>query len=357
MTEEGTNNDTDTAQLAELARRLQEEQQYHTSNDDDDELARVVYIGPLCDFEGLRHDETKDVSLKQRIGDDGGDFTTMKCVATFVFSASTSDIFGDSIEEDGVEAEDEEENEAAVNSSDDNNGGDNQGGLSFDKIAGTVYITTNQVWFVAESDAKYDLSVGGSCILLHAITTGDGGQDHAEEMEDANDEETMGPSSNDQQQQDGVYLQISNPNNSSVMDVCDSNGNTTSVCELTLIPTRAPTNSQTSNDSTEDQSLLSQTLFRSLCKLVSSHPPIDDDDGDDDDENDDTLMFNAETSMGMGVGMDGMIGLEEDGATDAERNAMLDHLDSILIVRPDLEIKQDADVSGATSGQFDDAAE
>jgi hypothetical protein len=78
-----------------------------------------------------------------------------------------------------------------------------------------------------------------------------------------------------------------------------------------------------------------QAMFNALCKLVSSHP-IEDDEEDERGEyfgQDDLIWAPLTTAF---------------CATEKERQAMLDHLDSILVVNPEFSIQD---------GQFDDAEE
>jgi hypothetical protein len=81
-----------------------------------------------------------------------------------------------------------------------------------------------------------------------------------------------------------------------------------------------------------------QTIFDALCKLVNLHPVVDDDDADESD-----LIWTPAAQA---------FEDDEDGAEGhfaaEERQAMLDRLDSILVVKPEFDI---------TEGQFDDAEE
>ncbi|GAX15756.1 hypothetical protein FisN_3Lh194 [Fistulifera solaris] len=79
-----------------------------------------------------------------------------------------------------------------------------------------------------------------------------------------------------------------------------------------------------------------ERIFAALCKLVSLHPV---DDGEDDDEGfgqDDEMIVRSSTPP---------------PATEQDRESMLEYLDSVLVVPPELEIQEQQ----IASGQFDDA--
>jgi hypothetical protein len=79
-----------------------------------------------------------------------------------------------------------------------------------------------------------------------------------------------------------------------------------------------------------------EMIFAALCKLVSLHPV---DDGEDDDEGfgqDDEMIVRSSTPP---------------PATEQDRESMLEYLDSVLVVPPELEIQEQQ----IASGQFDDA--
>ena len=157
-----------------------------------------------------------------------------------------------------------------------------------DVTTGDVFISSSQVLFACE-DKLSDLAIGATCIIMHAMT---------EEPELS------------------IYLQLQ-----------EDGGET---LEATFTPV---------------DSSLCQNFFSALCKLVSLHPcDVDDDDGDE--------MFGQEEMIwapaSSGTGTDAFPDEEEGGATEEERQAMLDHLDSILVVKPEFEIQE---------GQFEDADE
>jgi hypothetical protein len=180
-------------------------------------------------------------------------------------------------------------------------------------IRGELFVTNTQILFVAAEaeHASFDMAIGGACVVLHAMT---------------------------EDPEHSVYLQLSTSD--------DADGGVT---EVTLIPS-----------SGEDDC---QTLFDALCRLISLHPI----EGDDDD--DDMFHFGAGGMIGAGFGDDafGDYG-EADGsdglvwapptqasaavidgtATSDDREAMLAHLDNLLVVPPGLEEDED-------DGQFDDA--
>lgn len=156
-----------------------------------------------------------------------------------------------------------------------------------DTVTGDVFISSSQILFACE-DKSNDVAIGATCILMHAMT---------EEPELS------------------IYLQLQE------------------VGSETLEATFTPVNSD-----------LCQGFFNALCKLVSLHPcDVDDDEGDE--------MFGQEKMIwapaSKGFGNEAFED-EEGGATEAERQAMLDHLDSILVVKPEYEIQE---------GQFEDADE
>jgi hypothetical protein len=169
----------------------------------------------------------------------------------------------------------------------------------FSNVAGNVYITDAQVLFVAldGSSSEHDMAIGATCIQLHALT---------EEPELA------------------VYLQL---------------GQDEDTTELTLTPLEQ-------NDG--------DIIFKALCKLVSLHPIMDDDDDENqqgDEEFGDDLIWAPSSTTGPRVATafpDDDENLEEGGATEAARAAMLLRLDEMLVVAPEYENQE---------GQFDDAAE
>eukprot|EP00980_Cylindrotheca_fusiformis_P013447 scaffold3437_cov113-Cylindrotheca_fusiformis.AAC.14 len=154
------------------------------------------------------------------------------------------------------------------------------------RIEGEVFVSSSQVLFAAKSSSTDDLAIGATCILMHAMT---------EEPELS------------------IYLQLQEGDEDTI--------------EVTITPI---------------DSNACQTLFNALCKLVSLHP-IDDDDADENDQyfGNDELIW-APSSSHRAFGEDD----EDDGATDEERQAMLDRLDSILVVKPEFDMIE---------GQFDDA--
>ena len=157
-------------------------------------------------------------------------------------------------------------------------------------LEGQIFVTSSQILFVAKEDVDKDWAIGAACIVMHAM---------AEEPELS------------------IYLQL------------QEEGEQSETIEITIIPMNPDT---------------SQSIFDALCKLVSLHPIED-----DDDDNEAGGQFFVQDDfvcapLAFGDGEDE----EERGATEEARQAMLDHLDSLLVVRPDLEIVE---------GQFDDAEE
>lgn len=193
------------------------------------------------------------------------------------------------------------------------------------RVPGQVFVTNTQVLFVATDtdDSDSDLAIGGACVVLHAMT------------------EDPEPS---------VYLQLSSE------DHVDTGG----VTEVTLIPSTA--------NGGGDGDGACQALFDALCKLISLHPI----EGDDEDEEGGGMFGFGGGMIGGGFGDDVYADYGEpadadghgdaDGlvwappaaatggeATPAERQAMLDRLDDMLVVAPGLQVDE--------TGQFDDAPE
>lgn len=180
---------------------------------------------------------------------------------------------------------------------------DSSGDETATACVGELYITVSQVLFSAQGDDFFkDWAIGATCIHLHAMA----------------DEPVQ-----------SIYLQVTGG------DDCEND------LEITLIPLDSES---------------CQSVFDGLCKLVAQHPlQLDDDEGGA------GAGFGA---GGAGFDMEDMIWApsnrfgavipdddeddEEGGASEVERAAMLNRLDSILVVSPDLEIQE---------GQFDDADE
>lgn len=161
-------------------------------------------------------------------------------------------------------------------------------------MSGEVFISSSQILFACE-DASNDVAIGATCILMHAMT---------EEPELS------------------IYLQLQ-----------EGSGET---LEATFTPL---------------DSKMCQDFFNALCKLVSLHPcDIDDDEGDE--------MFGQEemiwapASRGFGTNA---FESEEGGATEEERQAMLDHLDSILVVKAEHEFQEGQFDDAEQDGQYEDA--
>ena len=103
-------------------------------------------------------------------------------------------------------------------------------------------------------------------------------------------------------------------------------------------------------------------LYAAVSTLVSLHPidPHHDTNGMQDDDEDDEhfepedMIWASDIRNDDDDDDDG----DNEGATEEERQAMLDRLDGVLTVPPEYEIKDDAIVlEEATEGQFDDADE
>eukprot|EP00536_Pseudo-nitzschia_multiseries_P003782 jgi/Psemu1/284659/fgenesh1_pg.59_\ len=206
-------------------------------------------------------------------------------------------------------------------------------------IEGDVFVTPSQVLFVARDrdHAGDDLAVGAACIVLHALT---------EDPEPA------------------VYLQLAG--------ACDGDDDDAfAPFEVTLTP------KSTTGDADADEHC--RDLFDALCRLISLHPV----DHDDDDDyyggggggffGGMGLQMGMEAGMGFGGGAigggfgdDWPLDYGESGECDfvwapslggagggtatttEEREAMLDHLDSLLVVAPGLERGEDDDDTMAT---------
>lgn len=172
-----------------------------------------------------------------------------------------------------------------LSSSDDEESDENDS--SSEIITGDVFISSSQILFACE-DSSSDLAIGATCIIMHAMT---------EEPELS------------------IYVQLQEDGSE------------------TLEATFTPVNSD-----------LCQTFFNALCKLVSLHPcDVDEDEGDEMFGQEEMIWAPASRGLGTAAFAD-----EEGGATEEERQAMLEHLDSILVVKPEFEIQE---------GQFEDADE
>ena len=207
--------------------------------------------------------------------------------------------FGDDVEDDANDENDSTEPESQHPQADQ----ELEGITTPEQITGEIFVTNTQVLFVAENteDADSDMAIGGTCVVLHAMT------------------EDPEPS---------VYLQIQSQGD-----------DTTSPIELTLTP---------SNNGEED----CQKLFDALCKLISLHPIEDEDDEDN--------MFSG-GMIGGGFGDDPYIDYGEMVWADptpqeSDREAMLERLDNLLVVPPGLEVQGD-DAEDNDDGRFDDAVE
>jgi hypothetical protein len=201
---------------------------------------------------------------------------------------------------------------------------------------GEVFVTRSQILFVARDQDLIgrDWAVGASRIVLHAMT-------------------------DDEPQSAGVYLQLNDPGEDDGGDG-DDDGRP---LEMTITPVDG-------HDC--------QKLFDCLCKLVSLHPILDGDDYDDYDDygghqwqgggddggggfgfgagDNDDLIWVPSAGSAFGTTGEGHYCVDDDedyddadydgGATEQERDAMLERLDNLLVERPEYEIQED---------QFDDA--
>lgn len=159
-----------------------------------------------------------------------------------------------------------------------------------DPVEGEMFVSSSQVLFAAKTSSNDDWAIGATCILMHAMT---------EEPELS------------------IYLQLQEDSDE--------------ILEVSMAPVDAES---------------CQIIFKALCKLVSAHPIEDD---DDDAEQGDQYFGQDDLIWAPSVNAFGDDGQVDQGdATEEERQTMLDHLDSILVVKPEFEIKE---------GQFEDAEE
>jgi len=171
-----------------------------------------------------------------------------------------------------------------------------ENGTSSEMVTGDVFISSSQILFACE-DASNDVAIGATCVLMHAMT---------EEPELS------------------IYLQLQEDGSETL--------------EATFTPLDLN---------------MCQDFFNALCKLVSLHPcDVDDDEGDEMFGQEDLIW--APASRGSGTDA---FGDEEGGATEEERQAMLDHLDSILVVQPEHDFQEGQFDDAEQDGQFEDAGE
>lgn len=179
---------------------------------------------------------------------------------------------------------------------------------SFTQEPGTLVVTTERIMFFHDNEAQAatDFAIDATCIELHALQ---------EDPELA------------------VYIQAQD--NSAREDVAP--------LELTIMPV---------TDAANTHSASCQAIFDALCKLISMHPidPNENDDGPfgmmtGSDVIGDEMMFYSATD----ATLNGSHGQGSE-ATEEERERMLQRLDDMLVVPPDLEKRSDYE-----GGQFSDA--
>eukprot|EP00986_Skeletonema_menzelii_P001834 scaffold495_cov152-Skeletonema_menzelii.AAC.24 len=248
-------------------------------------------------------------------------------------------------------------------------------------VPGELLITSIRVLFIAENKTQNDtnqnqcddVAIDGRCIALHAMDSepsADGGNEtpvshiYCQLSDSSGDDENMGfPSAsimvaptNIAEDEHGNDDQMNEEDNDGGGDDC--------TVEVYFKPIKSE-----SKDSAEDSC---QALFNALTHLASLNA------GDDSNENCGGLFSMLSMMAGMGgFGSDEMIMAddeddgdddmiirfgggnhvvendhESDGADEAERAAMLQRLDDILVVPPELRISSDDE-----EGQFDDADE
>jgi hypothetical protein len=181
--------------------------------------------------------------------------------------------------------------------------GDDEGISDQVTCLGTLVVTSDRVIFWSDDDGTGDLIVPAKCVDLHAMSSARGGDEDTDEPEET---------------RTSLYLQIRS-------DCERSSGD---LIEWTLLPHGLATQ--------EDHERTTQTMFDALSELISLHP-IDPDENMDDDGDDETV-----------VAPPGHYG-DDAEATPEERRAMLDRLDRLLVVPPELE------ETDAVEGQFDNA--
>ena len=239
---------------------------------------------------------------------------------------------------EGEGAENEAENETATTATTTAN-------TPSDPIQGELFVTNTQVLFVANDrdQSDSDLAIGAACIVLHAM------------MEDP---------------EPAVYLQLSyhfgGSSHGGENDESNDDGDAYDAppTEVMVTPTR--------NDDGD-----CEKLFEALCRLISLHPLEADDDDGDEYGGGGGGWFGAGGVIGGGFGDDWAADYGESmgsnnnnnddfvwaapsivattsasagAATTEQRNAMLEHLDNLLVVRPGLEPQPPEE-----DGQFDDA--
>eukprot|EP00525_Craspedostauros_australis_P005499 CAMPEP_0198123650 /NCGR_PEP_ID=MMETSP1442-20131203/38032_1 /TAXON_ID= /ORGANISM="Craspedostauros australis, Strain CCMP3328" /LENGTH=265 /DNA_ID=CAMNT_0043782883 /DNA_START=75 /DNA_END=872 /DNA_ORIENTATION=+ len=264
------------------------------ASDESNQGQDLLVIGPLTDLAALRIESTRNAALSQRNVKVPDDLmvNAMECTAT---------VHMDSEDDDDVD----EENKP------------------FDKVPGLLFVTQAQMMFVSDSSSEQDVIVGARCIQLHAMT---------EDPELA------------------VYLQVGLPDSDDNDEASDGGG------EVFVHPNK--------DDDCD-------VLFKALCKLISMHPVVEEDGGDGGISgglasllmggmagggtgySDELVWANSEMQ---GAGENGAVtggfpdALEgEDlGEDSVARAAMLEKLDGMLVVPPELEVKE---------GQFEDADE
>lgn len=176
--------------------------------------------------------------------------------------------------------------------------------VEFDGAAGDVFITDDQLLFRCFSQNQHSVAIDAECILLHA-----------------------------QSEDQVLYLQLhEQPSNSDDGEVMEFT--------LTLL----------SSDDCE-------RLFRELSHLIEAHPVYgDEDDLDNGNFNNGggMMMMGGEygDDMVVAVSSEEVVTQQSPGeASEEERNAMLNRLDAMLVVSPELSRGEDV----TDEGQFDDA--
>ena len=232
-------------------------------------------------------------------------------------------------------------------------------------VCGDLVVTSIRILFVASSDYNLDAAIDSRCIALHAVdsesTVGEESEslphvycqlsDPGTETSDIGYSTAFGiGTSNIKDENDD---ECNNEREENQEEMSDDNG----VVELYFKPMAGRGNKEVHDEAC-------QRLFEALTKLASL-VSIEDDDGYG------GGLFNMLSLMaGMGGGLEGVVHDDDDmvirlggsnnnlveddnseGAPLDERQAMLNRLDNLLVVPPELEILSEDE------GQFDDAAD
>ena len=221
--------------------------------------------------------------------------------------------------------EGEDDDDESNNNDDDSSSSPKNGQVVVTSQRLLFWTTTTNSSGGADDECQHDLMIPGICIELHAMT----------------DDPTT-----------AVYVQVRLEESSDLP------------LELTIVPVASSTTAiLTQNEEN------CNALFQALSELISLHPI---DPNQDSDDLVGGMMSMMTTMMGGGLGASGSLDDDDDGngedddlvyaapspnngvATEEERQVMLDRLDNLLIVPPELE-QQEENGNQHVDGQFDDA--